>query len=302
MLKKILKWIGIVLGVLVVLLIIGAGVLYFRAQSRFNQKYTVQVEQVAIPTDAESIARGQHFANIYCAGCHGPDLGGTEFFSDPALGAVHAKNITRGNGGVGTYYTDADYIRTLRHGVNPEGASVFIMPANNFYHLSDEDLGDIIAYLKAAPPVDRQWAPRSFGPMGYILGGLGVFDSFYVAEQINHTAPRPVAPAVGVTSEYGSYLVTLSDCRTCHGQDLAGGRIPDPTISVIAPNITPGGEPGLWTEQDFINTIRTGVNPAGHALDPNVMPWKDYAQFSDDELKAIWTYIHGLPKLPSFTP
>ena len=49
MFKKILKWIGIGFGVVVILLVIAAGVLYFRGQSRFNQTYAVPVENVAIP-------------------------------------------------------------------------------------------------------------------------------------------------------------------------------------------------------------------------------------------------------------
>jgi len=301
MLKKVLKWIGIVLGVIVILLIIGAGVLFFRGQSKFNQTYAVRVEDVPIPTDAASIARGQHLATVMCQGCHGPDISGTDFFSDPGLGAIHAKNLTSGKGGIGTYYKDIDYIRTLRHGVTPAGNSVFVMPANNFHYLSDQDLGAIIAYVKSAPPVDKEWSPRNLTFLGNLLTGAGAFDPLFIADQIDQTGPRPVAPAVGVTKEYGDYLVTLGDCHSCHGKNLAGGKIPDPTINVIAPNLTPGGEPGSWTEADFINTIRTGVNPAGHQLSDE-MPWKDYAKFSDDELKAIWLYLQSQPNTPSFKP
>lgn len=300
MVKSILKWIGIVLGVIVVLVLVGIGVLYFRAQAKFNQTYTVEVERVSIPTDAASIERGHHLTSVICAGCHGPDLGGTEFFNDATLGTIHAKNLTTGKGGIGTYYKDVDYIRTLRHGVNPDGKTVFIMPANNFHYFSDADLGDIIAYLKNAPPVDKEWGPRGFKLMGYLLTGAGAFDSFFIANQIDQTGPRPVSPAVGITPEYGDYLVTLSDCHSCHGKQLSGGRIPDPTKTVIAPNLTPGGEPGSWSEADFVKTIRTGVTPEGHQLSDN-MPWKEFSKYSDDELKAIWAYLHSLPKLATTT-
>src|SRR4051812_15928106 len=100
MLKKVLKWVGIVLGVIVVLLLLGAAFLYFRAQSKLNQTYNVQVESVKIPTDAASIERGKHLATVVCMGCHGPDLSGTEFFNDPGgIGELHAKNLTAGKGG-----------------------------------------------------------------------------------------------------------------------------------------------------------------------------------------------------------
>jgi hypothetical protein len=50
------------------------------------------------------------------------------------------------------------------------------------------------------------------------------------------------APAAGATAEYREYLVNISGCRDCHGQELAGGPFPDPSIKVISPNLTPGGE------------------------------------------------------------
>ena len=58
--KKVLKWAGIVLGSILGLLIIAAVALYFVGGSRIDRSYDIQVESVAIPTDEEAIARGQH--------------------------------------------------------------------------------------------------------------------------------------------------------------------------------------------------------------------------------------------------
>ena len=52
-----------------------------------------------------------------------------------------------------------------------------------------------------------------------------------------------------------------------------------------------------WSEEDFIATMRTGVTPNGHQL-KDVMPWKDFGQMTDDELKAVWMYLQSLPALP----
>jgi hypothetical protein len=50
-----------------------------------------------------------------------------------------------------------------------------------------------------------------------------------------------------------------------------------------------------WSEADFVKTIRSGVNPTGHSLDPDKIPWKDYAAFANDnDLKAIYAYLQGL--------
>jgi len=87
----------------------------------------------------------------------------------------------------------------------------------------------------------------------------------------------------------------------CHGPQLNGGPYPDPTVKFISPNLTPGGEPGFWTEEQFVNTIRTGTTPGGHDLNPDLMPWKDYKLMTDDELKAIYMYLQSLPKLEQYT-
>ena len=300
MLKKILKWAGIVLGVIIALAIVALGVQYARGQSKLSQTYTIQVESVAVPNDAASLERGQHLVTMMCSGCHGDNLAGTEFFEDPGLGSIHAKNLTRGKGGIGATYKDADWIRTLRHGVRPDGTSVFVMPSKDFYYLSDADLGSLIAYLKMIPPVDQEWGPKQFTPMGNILIGVGMFDDSIMAEQIKHTAPRPVAPAIGVTKEYGDYLVRVQGCRNCHGAQLSGGKVDDPSVNLLGPNLTPGGELAAWSEADFIKAIRTGVTPSGHQLD-KAMPWETFAKHSDDELKAMFRYLQLLPKLATTT-
>ncbi len=300
MFKKILKWIGIGFGVVVILLVITAGVMYFRGQSRFNQTYVVQVENIAIPSDAASLERGRHLVALLCSGCHGENLAGTDFFNDPGLGTIHAKNLTSGKGGIGASYTDVDFVRTLRHGVRPDGTSVFIMPAKDFHYLSDQDLGSIIAYLRTIPPVNQEWGPKQFTLIGNVLMGVGAFDNFMMADLIDHTGPRPAAPAVGVTKEYGDYLVRLNGCRNCHGQQLSGGKVDDPTINLLGPNLTPGGELAAWSEADFIQTIHTGITPSGHHLS-EVMPWKIYAKMTDDELQAVFLYLQSLPKLATTT-
>ncbi len=79
-------------------------------------------------------------------------MGGADFFNDPALAVIDAPNLTPGQGGVGAHFSDADWVRAIRHGIDPTGRPLLIMPSRNYYHLSDEDLGKVIAYLKHALP------------------------------------------------------------------------------------------------------------------------------------------------------
>jgi len=102
-------------------------------------------------------------------------------------------------------------------------------------------------------------------------------------------------PVIGVTAEYGQYLVNIAGCQTCHGAELAGGKDPDPAAP-SAPNLTPGGELNVWSEADFIQVLRTGITPTGRQLS-DYMPWKSFGKMSDDELRAIWLYLESLPAL-----
>lgn len=297
--RKVFKWIGIGLGVLVGLIVIAAGALYASAGLRLTRHYDLQPEAVAIPTDAASVQRGQHWTQIVCVDCHAPDLSGKSFLSDPAFGTVNAANLTSGQGGAGAVFQDADWVRAIRHGVDNKGRGLVAMPATAFYHMSDADLGSLVAYLKTVPPVDKEWATPAFTPMAHILIAAGVFGPVIPAETIPHSAPRPAAPPVGMTAAYGGYLVDVLDCQTCHGPRLSGGKDPAPG-GPITPNLTPGGELGFWKQADFIKALRTGVAPSGRTLSQS-MPWKTFSHMTENELGAIWLYLSSLPKLESTT-
>ena len=118
MIRKILKWIGIVLGSLVGLLVLAFAVLYIIGSvkwSRLHGKYDVPVETIPIPTDQASIARGEHIATIrMCGDCHNEILsGGSE--TVPGLVTLTFPNLTAGGGGVGATNTDQDWVRAIRH-------------------------------------------------------------------------------------------------------------------------------------------------------------------------------------------
>src|SRR5512138_162615 len=131
--------------------------MYAKSRVEFSRKYQVQVEPVGVPSDAASVERGKHLATILCMECHGDDLGGNpNFFDGGALGSASAPNLTSGAGGLASTFSDVDFVRVIRHGIKPDGTSVFIMPSTDFAYLSDSDVGALIAYLRSAPPVDRQ--------------------------------------------------------------------------------------------------------------------------------------------------
>ena len=81
---KILKWIGMAIGAIIVLLVILAGVLHFMGQSRLNTApESLQSFAVAASTDEDAVGRGEHLATISsCGECHGGQLKGDVFIGE----------------------------------------------------------------------------------------------------------------------------------------------------------------------------------------------------------------------------
>lgn len=291
--KKFFKWLGIILGVL----LIGAAITVFVLVSKFNSRmertWDIAVEKVTIPTDSASIANGRQFAPM-CQSCHGEALEGKVFFTDPKIGTIYSPNLTSGEGGKGKIYTDEDWVRALRHGMNPQGKSLFVMPSYDFNYLGEQDLAELIAYIKSVPPVDNTKGENIIPTFTKILMQIGAFGDVFSSEVIKHDAPFPKQPERGTSKEYGEYMVNVSGCKTCHSADLSGGKSPDP-LSPPVSNITPAGNISKWTSADFIKTIRTGITPEKKEINDKFMPWKHYAQYSDDDLTAIFNHLKSVP-------
>jgi len=298
--KRVIRIISVVLGLVLGFVLLAGLVLYLIGNSRLNKVYDFPLSNITVPEDAASIEYGKHRVETLCQGCHAEDLSGVQnWFSAGPLGTIDSANLTSGEGGIGKEFSTEDYVRAMRHGVDPAGKPIFMTAVVGTSYLSDEDLGAIIAYLKTIPPVDHTTNGEQFTPLAKILLAAGVLEQLPV-ETVSHET-HVSALEKAATVEYGEYMVNTNDCRVCHGQELNGGPFPDPTITKISPNLTPGGELGSWSEEDFINSIRTGVTPSGHQLDPEFMPWQDYRIFYDDEIKALWLYLQSLPKLAQYT-
>ena len=224
--KKVFKWIGIVLGSLVGLVLVAGAALYFIGNARLNKTYDFPSSNITLPTDAASLEFGKHRADVLCAGCHGSDLSGVEnWFSAGPLGTVDSTNLTSGQGGFGREATSVDdYVRAIRHGIDPNGKPIFMPAVVSTAYLSDEDLSAIIAYVRSVPPVDHVTHGQKFTPLTKIMAAAGMLGQLPV-ESVSH-ATQVAAPQKGVNKEYGEYMVNTNDCRICHGPKLNGGPFP----------------------------------------------------------------------------
>ena len=287
--KKFFKWTGITFGSIIVLLIIVISAIILTMNHRLSKSYTLNTRSFNIPDDSSSLARGKRLSAIHCAGCHGENFQCITILKDDAIGMINSANLTKGKGSVTLNYSDDDWIKAIRHGIDPNGRPLLVMPSKEFYYLSDNDLGSIIAYMKTVMPIDNEISKYQITMLTKVLITMGAFGKVISAEEIDHYAPRPVSPLEGVTLSYGHYMATTSGCFVCHGQNLTGGKDPNPQAPP-APDITKSGNFGKWSEEDFISVIRTGRTPEGKQLSI-FMPWKDFGKMTDMELKALYKFL-----------
>jgi cytochrome c553 len=272
----------------------------------------------ARPADVAVLAaRGKYIVRnvAVCGGCHaadpkrdvdGPLSGGWEF-RDWRIGTARASNLTSDlETGLGTR-NDAEIVRALRNGQRKDGRLLApIMPYEWFHEMSDQDALAVARYLESLPPIRNsvRQSPNIWFKLGKLL----------------FLGPKPAisasAPPRGTTAEYGGYLAQhVGLCADCHtprtgirsaadkSMLFAGMKNPPKGVPSNPPNLTPDTDTGIgnWSEEDFLRSLRTGVNPSGRNLNP-FMPWRQIQRMSDDDLRAIYRYLRTLPPIRNNVP
>jgi cytochrome c553 len=290
--KRVLKVVGKVFGIIVGLLIFAIAGVYGITSYRINKNQEMHVGMVPIPTDPASVARGKHLTEAVgkCQACHGDNYAGKVVMDAPVFVNLTSSNLTSGKGGIGKDYKDEDWVRAIRYGIGPTGKPLIFMPSESFTFFNDADLGAIIAYLKSLPPADRTIEPkRSVGPIASVVFLTGGFPLLPVELIDRGSRAAPTKP--GVTKEYGEYLAMAGGCTGCHGESLSGGR---PIETPQSTNLTPAGRLGKWSEADFFTALRTGKRPDGTDISPE-MPWPLTGRMTEDEMRAVWLYLKTVP-------
>ena len=279
---------GIVLVAVIVVLVLGW-------KSPRDQYLQVEARAVPIPTDAAAIERGRYFAHAIgvCGVCHGDDLAGQNMSDSMIWGYVFTPNLTPGQGGIGRDYAPLDWVRAIRHGVDRNGRAFAFMPVDHYYHITDEDLGDIIAYLQHLPPVDNAGGDIRLGIIPRAIINSGVIGDLVRPELMDHNAPRPEPAA-----SRGEYLALIGGCDFCHGPTLQGGQGPEPGAPP-GPDITGTGRLAHWALGDFAAVMAAGALPDGRTINPMFMPWKGYRNLSGEDLQVLFDYLRSLPEARS---
>jgi cytochrome c553 len=318
--KKLLKILAVIVAVLI-LAVIGTYIWATIASNRvLGQTYAVHTYEVPIPFPVDeseapgasegdrlqlattrAVERGRHLveSRYVCVECHGANFGGGTMIDAFPIGTLLGPNITTGKGSRTVDYKPADWDRIVRHGVLPNGKPA-VMPSEDFKLMSDQELSDIIAYIRSRPPVDNVVAAPSFGPLGKFLLATGNLQPSAAAIETHQGPHTRQPPATAATVEFGRHMAAI--CVGCHRQNLAGGPIVggDPSWPP-ARNLTPHAD-GVanMTYEQFVKTMREGVRPDGSALKVPMSTLMPYAQkMKDVEMQALWAYLRSLPATPT---
>lgn len=275
-----MKWIGRGALALVGFLVLAAGVVYAVSAQKLARTYEVDVESISIPADSASIAEGERLARIYGCynGCHGEAAEGGLFFDEPMFGTATAPDLTR----VARTLSVEELVGVIRYGVRPDGSSVFAMPSVQFYHLTDEDVGAIIAFLRSLPSTDGPETSVELGPVGRALFAAGELQP--AVAEIDPKAAR-LDPGDGSDPmALGEYLA-FTACAECHGADLTRQEHPAgnmPNLAIAA----------AYTPEQFRTLLRTGEPRDRRELRlMDDMSRKRFQHLTDPEIEALHTYL-----------
>ena len=296
--KRILWMGGMAIACLAALAALAFAAAVWMGERKTHRSVFVKVVPVPFASGPAALKLGKYiYETRGCAECHGANGAGRVVIDEPNGMFVRSPNLTRGAAGAVAEYAEADWVRAIRHGVNPRGHALLVMPSEDYSRLTDEDLGALVAYVRSLPPVAGVPAQIRFPLIVRALYGADLIQD--ATEKINHALPpaQPVAAAASV--EHGDYVAKM--CVGCHGERLAGGKIPGgPPHWPPAANLTPGEGTAMArydTEEKFAAMMRSGKRPDGSEVS-KVMPFESLRQFNDTDLAALYAYLRSLAPRP----
>lgn len=131
-------------------------------------------------------------------------------------------------------------------------------------------------------------SPKKFGPQGMSLDEDRLLSG--------HPAGSPLPPIDAKALKPGGWVLFAGDITAAVG----------PWGISYAANLTPDSATGIgaWSEETFVKTLRTGKHlgqEGGRPILPP-MPWQMVGQMTDEDLKAVYTYLQSLPPVKNRVP
>lgn len=314
-LKRVLFRVGAVVAVSAVALVVWVLLTWDKVYDE------VPMPSLQASTDPAVIERGKYLVRgpAHCSICHmgslaevlrsdaGEELplrGGLAFPIGP-IAVYYTANLTQDRATGIARYTDGQLFRMLRHNVKPDGRAS-LAPLMPFANMADDDLVAIVSYLRVGEAVRNEVPAAQWKPMGKAIAAL--LRPAAIQPVVGHSPPA-AAPAAAATIEQGQYLAhNVANCMACHSPlDPATGELTgpafsgnaagersmiDPAVMLRAPNLTPhptGALARFADEEAWVGRFRVG-----RVVRESIMPWGPYTRMTDDDLRAIYRYLHSL--------
>jgi cytochrome c553 len=278
--KTIVKWLARIVGALALVAAIGFAWIEWASERALHRPYPVRAEQLGT-LSAEARAAAPRRARILgCLDCHGEGLRGRRVFDIPGVAAIYAPNLTL----LAAERTDQQLAQALRQGVAPDGRGLRVMPSRRFARLSDEEVAQMIAYIRSLPKGGAPTPPdeiRFQGRLGVVLGEFELEPDAIP----RYLAKMPVDLGPG-HAEARHLAATV--CAECHGADLHGGvvegDVKTPDLSIV----------GAYDLGAFTRLMRTGVGITGRDLGLMASTaCDDFSVLTDEEIASLHAYLRA---------
>jgi len=154
-------------------------------------------------------------------------------------------------------------------------------------------VGLVKLHARSAPTLDLKVA----GTSEQIARGQAISDGFCsgrhsragtLTGRLDLAQDLPV-PIGSFVASYGEYILSYQDRRACRGDKLTGGA--PGQLAPLGPDLTLVKG---WKFEEFVTTMRTGVDPNGRELGKQ-MSWQPIGRMGDEELRAVYEYLTHMP-------
>lgn len=273
--RKVLRWLGYLLALLVMLALLFAAWVWFASSRVLGRTHEAAAERLAAPSAAQRADAGRQARILGCTHCHGARLEGRMMFDGQPFATAWAPNLTE----LAARASDQQLAQAIRQGIGHDGRALFAMPSELYARLSDGEVAALVAHLRGLPRVGERVSAIIWGPIGrFALASGGLAPAAQGIEDYRVRQPFDVGP-----EHRAGRRLAATTCAGCHGPDLSGS--PDTPDLAIA---------GAYDLAQFRTLMRTGRPPGGRDLGlMGDLARVGFSNFTDEELAQLHAYLQA---------